>query len=194
MSNSGFGKKASKRWSMRSCSATRRAAYSPARLHRNSRSPPAARSLITQAGAQLVPRPGRLPLGFAALCVGGCRGPQAFTVAFLSWRFVLAAHRCLLRLALYLWWCGSQLEPDLREFCRREGDGDTTVYAEFRAAIDQVDGPAYLSDPDEPRPICAYAIREMPPLPELLKWPKRAEINARWCRYRAATSQRNHDR
>lgn len=128
-------------------------------------------------------------------CVSGAVGDRKPS----PWRFFLGVLASLPIVVfsgwlLHLWWCGSQLEPDLREFCRRGGDGDTTVHAEFRSAIDEVDAPAYLSDPDEPRLICAYAIREMPQLPELLKWPKRAEINARWWRYRAATSKKSHDR
>ncbi len=91
---------------------------------------------------------------------------------------------------LQLWWYGSQLDSGLRSFCTNGGYGDTKVCAIFVSAIAEIDAPAYRSDPDAPRPICAAAISEMPQRTELLKWPERAAVNDRWRQYRESKDLR----
>ena len=87
---------------------------------------------------------------------------------------------------LHLWWVGGQLDPELLAFCRRGGDGDVVACQEFQRDICWSACKQYEADPSAPRPICPSAIGYMSRLPELLQWPRRAEVNARWDRYRKA--------
>ena len=91
---------------------------------------------------------------------------------------------------LHLWWCGFRLDSDLEAFCRQDRRGDAQVRREFVAAISQVSRLDYEAGPEALRPICAWAVADMPPAPELLQWPKRARINADWKRYQAGLGQR----
>lgn len=112
--------------------------------------------------------------------------------ASTSCRRVALALPCSLPVVMFscwllnLWWCGSSLDPELVAFCNRRGRPEAAARSYFLGAIDDIDDVDYEHDPDAPRPICAWAIREMPPLPDLLQWPKRAKVNAGWDRYRTA--------
>lgn len=77
-----------------------------------------------------------------------------------------------------LWWCGSQLAPDLLRHYQQLRT--TNPEARVVEAVRDIDRRDYRAEPDAPRPICASAVADMPPAPEILKWPKRARLNARW--------------
>ncbi len=78
----------------------------------------------------------------------------------------------------YLWWNGSQLDPDL---LRVHGQlRISNPDAPLVDAVKRVDWRGDLVTSYEPRSICGHSLSDIPPVPELLKWPKRARLNARW--------------